>query len=339
MKIFIKSFNRPYYLDRCIKSIYLNVIDSDLEIIVLDDGTNPKYLSLIKSKYPEVLIKESPFYIEKVEKIDNFNRSGELISEMEIPTQFWLSSINECAEEYFLLLEDDIWFSDKVDVSMTLEIMQSKNMCMLKLFHLGNKSLVSGKILKLSDEINEIKPKLVTKKPFLFDTIILKNKFKSLSILYRLGLYKNSYKIDYYTIYNVAGVIFSKKYYSHLWKNFHGMVKEDEQLLKAVTFLNTEKNISYGAFNNDILKTSFISSATNMFSGINLNAFSYNYIINESWEKGELDAMSGYPNDILESDIERILEQNKHPLASVAEWKKWVSRFKEQYRNVGHSID
>jgi len=69
LKIYIKSFNRPYYLERCIKSIYLNVIDQNLEIIVLDDGTNPKYLSLIKEKYPNVLIKESPFFEEKVKKI------------------------------------------------------------------------------------------------------------------------------------------------------------------------------------------------------------------------------------------------------------------------------
>lgn len=339
MKIFVKSFNRPYYLDRCIRSIYLNVIDSNLEIIVLDDGTNTKYLSLIETKYPDIVIKKSPFYESKVKKIENFNEKGELISEMEIPTQFWLSSINESAEEYFLLLEDDIWFSDKIDIHSTLEIMKSKNMCMLKLFYLGNKSLVSGELVKLSDKVNEIKPKLITRNIFLFNNLILKNRFKLISILQRLGIYKISYKIDYYTIYNVAGVIFSREYYSYLWNDYEGKVNEDEQLLKAVAFLNKGKNVSYGVFKNDIIKTSFTSSATNMFEGINLNAFTYNHLLNEAWLKGELDAMSGYPKDILESDVEKVLEKNQHPLASVEEWRKWVNRFKEQYRNVGHAID
>jgi len=258
---------------------------------------------------------------------------------MEIPTQFWLSSIKECTDEYFLLLEDDIWFSDKVDIDKTLTIMAASNMCMLKLFYLNNKNLVSGKSISLSDEINKIEPKLITKSPFLFEHLILKNRFKLLSILYRLGLYKIDNKTKYYTIYNVAGVVFSKRYYSYLWNNYKGKVNEDEQLLKAVSYLNKEKYISYGAFSKDVIKTSFTSSATNMFEGIDLNAFTYNHILNEAWLNGELDAMSGYPNDILESDIEKVLEKKGHPLASVSEWKKWVGRFKEQYRSVGHAIE
>ena len=38
MDIIIKSFNRPYYLDRCILSILKNV-KGDFKIKIVDDGT------------------------------------------------------------------------------------------------------------------------------------------------------------------------------------------------------------------------------------------------------------------------------------------------------------
>jgi len=45
--ILIKSFNRPYYLDRCLYSIYKFVKKTDFNIVVLDDGTPEKYLQKI----------------------------------------------------------------------------------------------------------------------------------------------------------------------------------------------------------------------------------------------------------------------------------------------------
>ena len=49
VNIFIKSFNRPYYLDRCLQSIE-NFVEGDFCVKVLDDGTPETYLSKIKKK-------------------------------------------------------------------------------------------------------------------------------------------------------------------------------------------------------------------------------------------------------------------------------------------------
>lgn len=337
MNVFIKSFNRPYYLDRCIQTILLNIIDVDLSIIVLDDGTNPKYLERIKEKYPSVEIRLSPFYKEKVNKIEKFVLEGEKIDEMEIPTQFWLSNIANNNEEYFIVLEDDIWVTDKIETRAMIDLMESQNMCMIKLFYFGNPRLISGKLNSVSAYVNEIKPKLVTKNEFLFKNLYLGNPFKIWSILNRFNI-KNNGIINYYTIYNVAGAIFSKKYYSHLWKDFSGVVNEDEQLKKALNFYKTEKSVKYGVSKKDVLNTSFTSSATNVFRGIDFNPFIYNDVMNKAWYAGDLDPMSGYPHDILESDIKSLLKKNKNKLASVEEWDKWVNRFKDQYQKIGFSV-
>jgi len=337
MNVFIKSFNRPYYLDRCIQTVLLNIIDIDLSIIVLDDGTNPKYLDRIKEKYPNVSIQLSPFYDEKVNKIQNFVSGGEIIKELEIPTQFWLSNIVKNSGDYFMVLEDDIWVTNKVDIPLTLNLMESHNMCMLKLFYFNNKRLISGKLTEISSDINTIKPSLLIKNEFLFKFFLLGNPFKIWSILNRFNIKKTSL-INYYTIYNVAGAIFSKKYYSHLWKDFSGKVNENEQLIKALSFYNTEKSSTYGVVKSDVLNTSFTSSATNVFAGVDFNPFIYNDLMNKAWYDGELDPMSGYPNDILESDIMKVLNKNKNQLASISEWEKWVSHFKDQYQKIGFSV-
>jgi len=338
MNVYIKSFNRPYYLERCIQSILSNVVDSELSIIVLDDGTNPLYLEKIKGKYPAVEIRLSPFYTEKVNKIKKFLLEGEVIREMEIPTQFWLSNIAENKEDYFLLLEDDIWITEKLHTLEIASLMKLNNMCMLKLFHFDNPRLISGKLVEISPNVNLIRPKFFTNSVFLFKKLVLGNPLKIWSILKRFNV-ENRHVVNYYTIYNVAGAIFSTKYYSHLWKDFSGTVNENEQLIKALEFYNTEKTASYGVTTKDILSTSFSSSATNMFAEINFNPFIYNDLLNKAWYEGDFNPMSGYPKDILESDIEKILSKNQNNLASVSEWSKWVNRFKSQYQQIGFSIN
>ncbi len=68
--IFIKSFNRPYYLDRCLQST-MKYVSGDFRIVVLDDGTPEKYLEKIKSKYPEIEIRVSNQFQFKINSIQD----------------------------------------------------------------------------------------------------------------------------------------------------------------------------------------------------------------------------------------------------------------------------
>ena len=70
MDILIKSFNRPYYLDRCLFSIQKFGIRFRGQIFIMDDGTPHKYLDKIKEKYPFVTILKSNFYEEKTKLIE-----------------------------------------------------------------------------------------------------------------------------------------------------------------------------------------------------------------------------------------------------------------------------
>ena len=71
MDILIKSFNRPYYLDRCIESIKKFAQNQDFKITILDDGTPQKYLDKIQQKHSEITILKSALYDEKSNAIIN----------------------------------------------------------------------------------------------------------------------------------------------------------------------------------------------------------------------------------------------------------------------------
>ena len=64
MQILIKSFNRPYYLDRCLASIKKFVVGYQ-KVLIMDDGTPQNYLDKIKQKFPFVEVVYAEHYIEK----------------------------------------------------------------------------------------------------------------------------------------------------------------------------------------------------------------------------------------------------------------------------------
>src|SRR5690606_695567 len=130
--VLIKSFNRAFYLERCLQSIF-KFVDNNLKIKVLDDGTPEKYLNKIQTKYPEVEILKSK----------NYNQKSELITEkkeingFEIPTDLWKSAVKN-SSEFVLVIEDDVWFTEKTDLNQIISGMKSHNIDLVKLGWLGN---------------------------------------------------------------------------------------------------------------------------------------------------------------------------------------------------------
>lgn len=109
--IIIKSFNRAFYLDKVLFSIE-KFVSGYNNIFILDDGTPDIYLSRIEEKYPFVKIIKSDNHLEKSEKIF----SGQEIDGYKIPSNLWIDSVKK-ATEYVLVIEDDVWFTDSIDLS------------------------------------------------------------------------------------------------------------------------------------------------------------------------------------------------------------------------------
>lgn len=337
MDIFIKSFNRPYCLDRCIYSIQKYVTNNNYNIIVLDDGTPEKYLTKISKKYSGISFLTSKKYSEKVNAIENDAKN---ISS-EIPIDLWLNAAKN-GSDYFLLLEDDIWLTDYINLDELHVSLKENKLQLLKLFWLGNPKLISDKTIKNESKYSIYEPKLYTKHPFLYRCIFVLNRFEIRRVLKFLGIYSDQKSLNYYAIYSVAGTIFNKNYFLSLWKNHTNTVSEKLQLHNAIKFLKNNKEVNFGRTHKEIVKTSFSSAATNQhknYENVTIDMFAFNKVINESWFKNEFEIANDFPKDLNPATIYKILQERQHPNAQPEEWKKWTQSFKSQYTSFGCVID
>lgn len=337
MDIIIKSFNRPYYLDRCIQSIRKFVVHSDYRIIILDDGTPDKYLKKISEKYSDITILKSHLYDEKVIVIENDVPN----MNSKVPMDLWIDAAKS-ASDYFVLLEDDIWLTDYIALNDLVISLRKDNVQMLKLFWLGNAKLISDHIVKKESFFSIYKPNLYTRNPFLYKLFFVSSRFNIQRIMSFLTIYTKARALNYYSIYSVAGAVFRREYFLSLWKNHTNTINEGLQLINAVRFLNKNKNVTFGRSNKEVVKTSFLSAATNehkSYENVSIDMFVFNKIINEAWYEGELDAMSNFPNDLNPETIQKILRDKNAANANEEEWIKWVERFKGQYTSFGCIID
>ncbi|RYD51971.1 MAG: glycosyltransferase [Sphingobacteriales bacterium] len=333
MDILVKSFNRPYYLERCLRSLKLQ-LRGNYTIKVLDDGTPEKYLQRIGTLFPDVQVFRSPFYAQKAAAIDAAARNEALYSLFSIPSRFWIDAVSG-STDLFYLFEDDFWLTRPLSLPDVEAVMRHEQLVMVKTHWGDNPHFLKGPKRTLTPEINAYRPKIPAQVDFLFH-----NRLRSLSILHRLGLFQinTRFIMPLYDLYSVASAFFDKHYWLYLWNTAQdGKVNENLQLINAIRYWKTRKP-SFAYYPVDVSTTSYITSATNNYEGIDLDVFRFNHILNEAWLEGRLDAMEGYPADLPQTTIETILNQAADPAASFPEWLKWVERFKGQYASFGYLI-
>ncbi len=336
--IFIKSFNRPFYLDRCLWSINQN-ITGPFRVTVLDDGTPKKYLEKIEQKYPEVRIIRSEHYEEKIKAIEENLNQGKEIDGFKIPVKLWFDAVKN-GSEYCIVTEDDVWFTAKLNLDQLVSESKKFKIKLLKLGWLGNfKDDQNIMLSSISDSIDRAKPKkLFLPSPFLMD-VFFYNKFKFFSLGYRLKFFDNSTKRKYWTLNSILMGFWQKDYWLSIWKDSEGRVDEKQQLRNAANFYrkNQDEPNVISRLKNEAMKTTFQSSATNSYHkyGFNFDVNYFNHLINEAWYNDKFDTMQNFPNDFTMGYFEGFLDEKIDRL----EFQNWVERFKNQYKNLGCNVE
>lgn len=339
MDILIKSYNRPYYLDRCLFSIDKHVALGDGKVVVLDDGTPPVYLDKIKEKYPNVCIKKSAFYEQKV----RFTSEGKRPDKYVIPIDLWVDSAKN-ASENFILIEDDTWFIEDVNLDeIDAEITQN-NVALTKLYWIGNPIINQNKKETPLKHIVLLKPKLLTSIPALYYFVFYKfDRFKIRKMLRFFKIHTDEKHLAYYTIYAVAGMVFNKNYFAQLWKNHKNGVDEGLQIFNAVKVLRKQRDkLKFARYHREVLRTGFMSAATNQHKegfAVDVDMFAFNKILNQAWLKGELNVIGSLPYDIDQQEIVKVLENDSEKAISPQDWSSWVDIFKGNYTKIGCKID
>ena len=240
MDILIKSFNRPYYLDRCLFSIH-KFVSGDYSIIVLDDGTPEKYLHKIQQKYSNITIHRSENSQKKALAIAENLKSGAEIDGFQIPVSLWIEAA-ENASEYFIMTEDDVWFTEKINLNDLQANAEKFQINLLKLGWLGNtKDDIHNHNFSISADLEAVQPKNL----FLANKAIMdaffNNKYRFYSALYKLKVVDHFTRNKYWALNSILMGLYKKEYWLEIWKGMEGKVDEKKQLINASVFYKKQK--------------------------------------------------------------------------------------------------
>ena len=144
--VLIKSFNRPWSLDRCLHS--LSNVDGVSRIVVVDDGTEQKYLDILKHKHPEIILITDPRNKGKVESIRKKEMGPTDLWNGIDPNKTWVGQVKKYADDYFFLHEDDVYTPRKWNLSSVVDEMRQKRVAYLDLSGKFGSSVRVDKILE-----------------------------------------------------------------------------------------------------------------------------------------------------------------------------------------------
>lgn len=336
--ILIKSFNRAFYLDRCIESIFKNVENYN-DIIVLDDGTPEKYIQKLKNKYPKVIFKFSGNSQEKSEKI-NANLP---ISGYEIPSKLWVNSVIN-ATDYVLVIEDDVWFTNKIDLAIISSEMKIYNVHLTKLGWQGNvKYLYNFEENKIGEYlISQFSSKLFLSNEKIM-SLLIENKYKLFSIFCRLGITNNKTINEYYNYSSILMGLYKKEFWLYTWKDSKGVARELDLLKNSVSWVykNKKNKNLISRIPSEVLKTTYISSAIGDYRHheVVFNMLKFNKVLNEAWYKNEIDIMKNYPKDFSQEYLYSFIKIEETEDLNKENYNLWCVEFQNQFINAGAQVD
>jgi glycosyltransferase involved in cell wall biosynthesis len=336
--IIIKSFNRAFYLQRCLESIERHVSNYG-NIYVLDDGSPKRYLDRIKQLFPKVKLLRSENADEKAGKIEN----REKVSGYDIPSALWIDTVNN-SSNYFLMTEDDVWLTADVDLLEVSVEMQSNNVHLAKLGWQGNtKYAYNFKESQLGKNlIAQYASRLFLANERIMK-MVLENRYYLFSILCRLGVTNNKTILEYYNLLSIPMGFYRKDFWLFTWKDSKGRAKEYDLIKNAVVWVynNRQNKNVISRLNEEVLKTTYISSAIGDYRkhSANFDMLAFNYILNEQWYQGHLDPMENFPKDFNPEYLASFLEGNHNPLLSKEGYDAWCKEFKNQFRAAGAVVD
>lgn len=318
MNIYIKSFNRPYFLDRCLATIYMKVQGFG-KIIILDDGTPQKYLDKISEKYPEVEIRKSEFWEAKSAMIESGNIDR---AELKFPGDFWNRETAD-AEDYLFMLEDDFFIVEDLNLADIERFMKDKKLLLYKALWLGSPLQIktrtedagNHKLMYADYKINSKHFRRLSNNTYKlrsFFTTFFPDKY-----------YFKTFFLPFYIYYGVSGAVYSAEYFRYMWKDIQKL-NEYHQIFRSLEYYEQhgiEKKV--GRPGKEAIKTSWLSSATNEFEGVDFNIFEFNRLINDKWLAGEINTLENYPHDYREGYFSKFLSPKQQ-----INYSKWIASFK-----------
>jgi len=296
--VYIKSFNRPFYLDRCIRSIRFNVKGCS-RIIVLDDGTLSKYVTRLSSLHPGVEFRSSGADDRKYELL-RAERFDQIQSDYPVASDFWSAELRKETAPYFFLLEDDAWVCRRLDLARIVASLVAHNAVMYKCWW--------------PDEVESLHQ--VT---------------QSLRAPDGQGIdyydFTATKIVDLYVAWVVAFAVFRADYWLNNFAGIKRMADEHTQLCNVQDFISAQPQSRFAKSPQRIVYQGWAipGRSTPEYYDKGLRQHLYMDALNEAWFEGRFDVDQGYPFDYSDDYLRSVLA-SRLPEDVVNVWQQWKTR-------------
>ncbi|HYD31755.1 MAG TPA: hypothetical protein VEB64_13010 [Azospirillaceae bacterium] len=320
INIYIKACNRPAYLDRCITSIRRNTSGYGT-IIVLNDGIAGEHIARLMEKHEGLVVLDSPrlTFCPPEERCPPSRRL--LKGDPFDPARFWVETVRRDLNKHVLILEEDTWLTEPVDLPLILRNLVANKAVFLRMYWHGNP------LMSCQDEV--------------YMRFVLDDhraiEFYSPHVRSKVELFK---------IFYIAHGIYRTDYWLNSYEGIPYWSDEDYALDRAREFVlkhqTHETPLRFARLNREVIRHSVSSTSRADSGGVGIgrviDSQLYTDILNDYWLKGELDPMLGYPRDFPETDLLTIF-QKELDRREVAEWMAWKRAYVDMYRGMGASLE
>lgn len=293
--IYIKSFNRPFYLDRCIRSVKFNVRGAD-RIIVLDDGTEGRYLERLTALHPDVEFRTSGASDRKVQLLRE-EAFEEIARSFPSAPRFWTAEIEKDPHPYVMIIEDDAWVCRSVDLSRLTEEMARAKSVILKLWW-SNEDHRIAETLEYPDgsRVEYVNP-------------VIRSMF------------------DAYQVWIVAFAVFDKTYWLNNVSAAKRLADEKSQLAAALDFLRSHPGSRIAKTASRCVHQGWMvpGRSTPEYYDKGLRQHVFMDAANQLWFDGLLDPTQGYPYDFSDAYLDPLLA-SRIGSTDMDIWREWRRR-------------
>jgi len=316
LHVFIKAFNRTFYLARLLSSLRQHAIGVS-RITVLDDGTPRRFLEKIERDYPEVRIVQAPHGELKTQLMQQ-GRYAEQLSSAEQAAlglmnaaEFWVSEVERWPDKLIAVLEEDVWLIRALDLPAVTAVLSDHYAVMYRFFWNCTPQLVPPA------ETLRIVPAGRSSVHFYWP------KVKS--------------PLDRGKVFMPGMAIYRRDYWLHAFRAPDYCFQMSSQFERATQYVKARRNhVTFAHSGEELVRHGYSSTSrrTNFVASARFDPMPLNLALNSAWLDGNLDETRDLPEDF---DEETVVQAVKGRLAQhdVDAWRRWKRSFLDYYRSMG----
>ena len=311
-------------------------------IIVVDDGTPEKYLTELKKRHPEIQIHSSGRNI-----VSGISDSATKSINLERIMSCWKNTIQNFAGEYFLLLEDDIWLTQRIDLEEVAKVMKMRETVFLNIMKMNrffemlevfpfsqfDFSIMIGRPLFL-----ERCQKSIFFRSLMFFQLSNRKLIRAITKLAKVfGVFPHEQWIRNYQMYGVAGGVYLKSWWLDVWSGDHDRINEHAQMHRALKSYLKSPSQTMGQLVPCAAFTTLRSSSSEKFGDRGIPDFQVsvmNSVLNEVWLHSKCDFFNS--NGDLDQNfvIQKFLDSGLDKKFG-QDWVTWWSTIQGRYQKIG----